>query len=1064
VLEQIEGRVLMAGSITVNPVVWTPVGADQIATGYILNSAAVSGRVDAINISPNFDGHGDAAMFLGTAHGGVWRSTNFTSNAPNWVPLTDDVGERAGLAPAQQVGLAGIGSMAVDPNHPSVIYAGTGDYLFGETGGGVLKSTDGGNTWSVLGRSTFAGHIGINKLVVNPIDATGNTLYASSSDGIFVSRDGGATWQSQMVGLPAGAGVSDLDYTLSPFAPGGFTLYAGVGSGPTSALGIWKLNPGGDNTWHQMPMNLVDFTGHLVGQSAIGAIRLSADHSPGFFPSVYAVVSNSQPSQDPKHFPGAVLVLNVFSLGSFGQQWLPVSNFADNITQSGYSQSIGLAPDGKVFVGAIGTTESTDQGAHWTPIGANAMGQALTHVDEHAWAFYNGQVYAGNDGGIWRFNPQPFPVNGVLPQQRLSLNTAGLQTLLTRGASVSPTNPNVLIASAQDNGESVRRSSGNWVYVGGSDGGTVHFDPDPSSGGNVIYKLDSFGGLYRSDDTGASFHEVTPRIPGGPGVWPWTPFAIDPLNTSRLLLGPGRVYDSNGTVTHFSQLYESSDRGNHWRAISPELGGADISVVTYAPGSVNTIYVANVNGRVFRTTDDNGVNPVHWQEVDAGTPLGGPVTQLAVDPTNSNAVYATVGARVWRTLNGGASTWQDVTGDLPALNVNALAIYHAAGTASPVLFIGNGVGVFSSHLQGAATHWTRYGAGLPESRVVGLEFNTHNNRLEVTTWGRGVFEILVPREVAQVGGTPVAFGAYNNPSTIDQRQHGLVATPNGLVTEVYFGNPTFPGVGQGALNATTPLKGIVGLAGFFNPLDNYQHSIVATSDGVVHELFYANPAHPGNFLDPNGPVAAFAPGSIVALAGYEGPPGDGFEHAIVATRDGKVSEVYFGNPKFPGAKSQDVLAQFATNSIVAVAGYFDPDPADQFQHVLVATADGIVHEVKFASPAHPGIFVDAQGTVASFAAGSIVSLAGYYGPTGDGYEHAIVATRDGKVSEVYFGNPKFPGGKGQDVLGQFDPGRLVGVGGYTTSDGFQHVLVLTTDGVLSELRWRQDIGFEAGTT
>jgi len=92
-----------------NLTTWTPVGPDAVASGYIVGNATLSGRVNAIAISPNFDGHGTRAMFLGTAHGGVWRSSDFASIGPAWVPLTDNVGKLLGLPPERQVGLSAIG-------------------------------------------------------------------------------------------------------------------------------------------------------------------------------------------------------------------------------------------------------------------------------------------------------------------------------------------------------------------------------------------------------------------------------------------------------------------------------------------------------------------------------------------------------------------------------------------------------------------------------------------------------------------------------------------------------------------------------------------------------------------------------------------------------------------------------------------------------------------------------------------------------------------------------------------------------------------------------------------
>jgi hypothetical protein len=76
---------------------------------------------------------------------------------------------------------------------------------------------------------------------------------------------------------------------------------------------------------------------------------------------------------------------------------------------------------------------------------------------------------------------------------------------------------------------------------------------------------------------------------------------------------------------------------------------------------------------------------------------------------------------------------------------------------------------------------------------------------------------------------------------------------------------------------------------------------------------------------------------VVALAGYYTP--DGYQHALVATANGQVHEVYFNPTK---GISQDVIAHF--NNVVALAGYYTPDG---YQHALVATANGQVHEVYF---------------------------------------------------------------------------------------------------------------------
>jgi hypothetical protein len=127
-----------------------------------------------------------------------------------------------------------------------------------------------------------------------------------------------------------------------------------------------------------------------------------------------------------------------------------------------------------------------------------------------------------------------------------------------------------------------------------------------------------------------------------------------------------------------------------------------------------------------------------------------------------------------------------------------------------------------------------------------------------------------------------------------------------------------------------------------------------------------------------------------------------------------------------------------------------------YQHVIVATSDGVVHEIFFNPTQGLG-----QDVLAQYAAGSIVSVAGYYTP-GDGYQHVIVATNDGKVHEDFF-NPTQ--GLGQDVLAQFNNSAIIGVAGYVTpvdstrAHDFQNVLVATADGLIEQIHWRPDVGF-----
>ena len=127
--------------------VWTPLGPTGLdgAPQGIAGSDR-SGQVGALAIDPS-DPTGNT-VYIGGASGGVWKTTNFLTadpEGPTWVPLTD-FGPDAG----QYVSTIAIIPIDNDPSR-SIIFAGTGDPSTGTgTGTGILRSTDGGATWTVL--------------------------------------------------------------------------------------------------------------------------------------------------------------------------------------------------------------------------------------------------------------------------------------------------------------------------------------------------------------------------------------------------------------------------------------------------------------------------------------------------------------------------------------------------------------------------------------------------------------------------------------------------------------------------------------------------------------------------------------------------------------------------------------------------------------------------------------------------------------------------------------------------------------------------------------------------
>ena len=133
----------------------------------------MSGRVSALAVQPGNGSH----VLAGAAHGGVWESFD---GGGSWAPRTDYAATLT------------VGALAYDPGNPAVAYCGTGEGdWWSWLGDGVLRSTDGGTTWTSLATNPFVGQ-GFHSFVVDPSNPA--RLFAGTTGGLFVSTDGGVNW------------------------------------------------------------------------------------------------------------------------------------------------------------------------------------------------------------------------------------------------------------------------------------------------------------------------------------------------------------------------------------------------------------------------------------------------------------------------------------------------------------------------------------------------------------------------------------------------------------------------------------------------------------------------------------------------------------------------------------------------------------------------------------------------------------------------------------------------------------------------------------------------------
>jgi hypothetical protein len=234
-------------------------------------------------------------------------------------------------------------------------------------------------------------------------------------------------------------------------------------------------------------------------------------------------------------------------------------------------------------------------------------------------------------------------------------------------------------------------------------------------------------------------------------------------------------------------------------------------------------------------------------------------------------------------------------------------------------------------------------------------------------------------------------------------------------------------IGQGVLRQLAPP--VRAVAGFTSP-DGYQHAIAATGDGALTEMYWQGSGQVGSGL-----LTRFN-SQIVGLAGYSSA--DGYQQVIVATDDGTVTEVYWQGPNPP---SQGALSHF-DSQILAIAGY---SSGDGYQHVIVATNDGNLTEVYWLTGAV------GRGTLTHLAS-PVVDLAGY---EAGGVHHVIAATTDGTLTELTWNGGLTPTVR---TLAQVEAqpwNHVLGVGAYEAAQE-QHVIVAMSNGTLREFHTSQD--------
>jgi len=579
-----------------------------------------------------------------------------------------------------------------------------------------------------------------------------------SNLGVWHSTDGGLNWTNTTATLTTAAEFDDL--VMDPTNPA--VLYVGLQAGRTGGFtrGIYKTTNGG-STW-------LSVTTFFSNDTNVGRIALAiAPSSPS---TIYASVANSQDYS----------LYAMLKSSNGGASWTQLVNTPNFLGGQGlYDNVLAVSATNPnlIYAGGVysydsstppGLIKSTDGGSSWTGIDRGIDGSGV-HPDHHALAFdAAGNLLDGNDGGIFR------TTNAGSTWQNLNTNLATIQFT---SVAVDPNNPNDIIGGSQDNGTSKYVAGTGWTTIWQGDGGVAQIDP---SNPQIVYASNFFKQgqyhLFRSDDGGQNFTGIMSGISTSDPVNFYAPYVIDPGNTSRLLFGSNRVY-------------ETTSRGNFWSPISPALSSGVIIAVGLAASDSNTIYAAYSSGSVFVTRNHGST----WANVtgtlslnsaqlaaawlpgegdDGGEDEGGRplqpaasgVGEILVDPNNAAVAYLVKdrfgGGHVFMTTTAGAS-WSDVSGNLPDLPTHAIAL---DPRGSQTLYVGTDQGVYRSTTGGQS--WSLFGSGLPNAIVSNLVLSTSKSFLLAGTHGRGAWMISLsatstsPQASLTGNGQPIADGSF----------------------------------------------------------------------------------------------------------------------------------------------------------------------------------------------------------------------------------------------------------------------------------------------------------------
>jgi hypothetical protein len=415
-----------------------------------------SGRVNALAIDPTTTTNGSIVAYLATDGGGVWKTTNCCTVNTNWTVLTDDA----------SISTTAVDTLVIDPNNHDTVYAGTGDLNFGSFSfgsQGILKSTDAGTTWTVLGANVFgaaypepAGQFpqyqAVGKVRVDPNNS--NRVVAGTKTGLYFSYDAGVNWtgpcltnnfssqRQDITGLELTNMSGGVTRILAAVGTRGFATTVQYDLGNNGANGLYRgtmpasgcpsdfssvarndngfvfgVQVPGSPYSTNAPMNAGTGAPYVSTSSGNQLGRVEMAVAPSNSSYIYAQVQSIAPNSTGGcgNSNGCQLGLWAstdagtswsFMTGSAGGSLLNCTGGSGDYPQNWYDQGIAVDPNNpdRIFVDTFDTWLASRTAVSFYDLTCGYSGGHVVHVDQHALAFVPGSssiLLKGSDGGVF---------------------------------------------------------------------------------------------------------------------------------------------------------------------------------------------------------------------------------------------------------------------------------------------------------------------------------------------------------------------------------------------------------------------------------------------------------------------------------------------------------------------------------------------------------------------------------------------------------------------------------------------------------------------------------------